>query len=523
MKKIYLLLPLVLLALVSCFEDEGNYKYHAVDDIVIEGIEKSYSNNSYNGEVLHISPTIKTNYTDLEYEWWMWDPKKEESYTGWDENAPVYEAELIGTEKDLNYEVNCPIARYTVMLKVKSKSNGYFNTATTQFDAETKFARGFYILKETDDGNTELDMFNRDNELMPNLLTAVGYGPMKGKPRFLSMVQSNGMADEQDNYLVARTACVTTENNDIAFYNTENMEKVHDNSDVVEGGLKAGQIPYTAFSYSMSNFFLWSGGVNLVYIADMMPTSGIFYIPASATGASTHVMGYGDMEIYYWNEQRQSIDNANAYSWGPPVSIYDENKFSTKGMECIACGSSNTAAKGYWILKDKDGKRYIYESGFPSKEEEAEGAPKDIWGTRKRTELAADSKLAQATEFAVNELSSNVLYYAYNNKVYSYNLTNYTDSSQPFNLKGISDGETITYLSYQYQDYPNDTDYNFTHLVVGTQQGDTYRLYMYNIVAGEPQELVRTIEGKGKMKMCVYISPIPFYSNSGTGKTSFPN
>ena len=198
MKKVYLLLSLVALCLSSCFEDKGNYTYQNVDDIVIEGIAESYSNLSFAGEVLEIDPVIKTNYTDLQYEWYMWDPTIEENYSGWDEEQN-YKAELIGTEKKLSYKVNCPAKRYTIMLKVTSKENGYSVSASTRFDATTEFARGFYILKETPDGNSELDLYYREGEpVMSDLLTAKGYGPLKGKPLCLGALPSHGYITEED-------------------------------------------------------------------------------------------------------------------------------------------------------------------------------------------------------------------------------------------------------------------------------------------------------------------------------------
>ena len=113
------------------------------------------------------------------------------------------------------------------------------------------------------------------------------------------------------------------------------------------------------------------------------------------------------------------------------------------------------------------------------------------------------------------------LYFVYDNKLYGYNLSDFTENKDPMTLQGIAADETITYLSYQWQDYEKDTDNNFVHLVIGTQKGDTYRIYMYNIVAGEPCDLVRTIEGKGKLKMCVYMSPVTYNGNKDSA--SLPN
>lgn len=499
MKKIYLLMSLVALLFTSCFDDDGNYTYKNVDEITIEGLDESYVKNSYAGEVLEIDPVIKTAYTDLEYEWWMWDPSKETGYTGWEENVTPYEAELISTDKKLSYKVECPIGQYTLMLKVTSKTNGYFNVATTRFDAQTVFTRGFYILKETSDGNTELDLYNRDNQLMSNLLEGTGLGAMKGKPLALGALQGHAMRNEAGEYLKIHTICVTTQDKEIAFFNTENLEKVHDASDVVTGGLKEGETPYVAFSYGYSNYFLSSRGCNVAYISSMMNTSGSIGIPGKTGGASTFVMCDDNMYAIYWNETEQKIMDCDHMGFGQ-FGDYDENGFSTQGMKCLMCGATHSDQKGYFILEDEAGKKYLYIVEFGSMNAK----------TIDRKEIDPSSKLASATAFATNVKTTNVLYFVTDNKLYSYNLANFTERETPLTLQGIGADETITYLSYQWQEYYNDLDYNFKHLVVGTQKGETYRLYMYDITAGEPRELRTTIEGTGKLKMCLYMSPAQY-------------
>ena len=507
MKKLYLFILMVVpLFFASCFEDEGNYSYKDVDEIEIEGMESVYTKNSYNGEVLEIDPVIKTAYTDLEYEWWIWEPNKEDDYTGWNPDKKPYEAELISTDKKLAYEVNCPIGQYKLMLKVKSKSNDFFSTHIVNFNAETLFTRGFYILKETADGKTEVDLYNRNNELMPDLLQMVGHGAMEGKPRAVSCVQSHGMVTEANEYKEIHTVCVTTEANKIAFYDTEAFNRAHDEKDVIDGGLKEGDVPYLAFSYGMSNYFLSSRGCFVTYVFSMMSTSGTFSIPATTGGASQFVIPGGlaiGMSAYFWDETNQRIDYTDFYTFGQMFGPYDDSEFPTQGMKCIACGSSQAMGKGYFILEDAAGKRYIYLTSLGSCKTEA------------RHEIAPESKLAKATHFATNALTANNLYYVYDNKLYAFSLGNWSENEVPLTLEGMGASETITYLSYQWQNYAADAENNFTHLVVGTQQGDTYRLYMYDIEAGEPRELVRKIEGTGKLKQCVYMSPVQYTERNG--------
>lgn len=180
MKRINLLLFGLLVILSACFKDEGNYNYATVDEIEISGLEEMYRGFSYAGEVLTISPEIKTDYTDLSYEWYMWSPDIE-NYQGANmTEKEEYEATLIGTDKDLNYELACPEGRYTIMLKVTSNTNNYFAVATTRLDVTTEFSRGFYILKETETGGSELDLsYDAEEPVMENLITQTGNEPLR--------------------------------------------------------------------------------------------------------------------------------------------------------------------------------------------------------------------------------------------------------------------------------------------------------------------------------------------------------
>lgn len=515
MKKIYYcILMLAVCMLSSCFDDDGNYDYTTVDEILIEGLGESYTLNSYNGEVLEISPKITSKYADLTYEWWMWSPDEEnKGSTNWEEEEP-YEAELISTERDLHYTVECPIGLYTIMLKVTSASNGYFSMATTSLNAQTMFTRGFYVLKETADGNTELDLYNRDGEMMTDLLEATQNGPMQGKPLSLGALQAHSMLGEDNESKAVHTLCVTTEDRQIAFFNTEDLEKVHDAASIVTGGLDASVVPYTAFTFGNSNYLLTSEGCNVAYISSMMPTSGAIGVPTRTGGGSQFVMSDGDYCAYYWNNEESRIDCTDNIQFGD-LYTYDENGFSTAGMECLMCGLSQTDAKGYFLLEDAGGQRYIYEMEAP-----VIGAFAPSPRTIGRQEIPADSKLASATAFAVNARTTNLLYFISDNQLYTYNLSNYTENPTPVTLSGIGAGEAITYLSYQWQDYTNDVENNFVHLVVGTQNGDNYKLYMYDIEAGIPRTLVRSFGGKGKVKMCVYMSPVLYNAMQNSMQSS---
>lgn len=510
MKTKYLLLILCAFFFTSCFEDEGNYKYKEVDGIEVDGIASRYIVLSY-VDKLNIPITLNTSYTDLEYAWYVYDPKIETEYNH-DEN---YKAELISTDKDLSYDVGWEPGVYTVMVKVTSKSNGYSVYAQTSVEAVTELSRGFYILKETNDGNTDLDLYYKEGEPLATDLISKGLGdPMPGEPQYLGIVYAHGYIDkETDEIKYGNSACITTKTGDIGFFRTDDMVKVHDETDIRFGGLEAGEIPIASFTFGVSNFLMSSKGIAGSYSSEMMPSSTGAFGTTSGTGGSRFIMQDGAMCVLYWNETDERFDYADQYSFGHGFfGDFDENGFSTQGMECVACGSSYASKTvgtiNFFLMKDASGKKYIYyvdSSATPT--------------TTRRVELPASSKLANATSYATNSLTATYLYYVYNNKLYVYNLNGDVEEDNAVELAGIPSDETITYLSYQFMDSSgSDTEYDFTHLIVGTQKGDTYKVYMYNIAGGVPRDLVRTFSGNGKLTMVNYASPKLSY-----GSISIPN
>lgn len=499
MNKLYCILIALTFGLLfsSCFKDDTNYDYTSVSAIEIEGLEKNYKVYSYVNEKLEIIPTLKTSYAELEYAWYIWDNKDVANIGA----SEAVERVLISNEKDLSYEVNLKPGPYKLLLEVKSKSNNYTSFEVVDLEVSTTFLRGFYILKETSQGNAELDLYYEDDKpLLEDVFKSTGQ-EISGKPVALSLTYALGYLTG-DGFDTDKTnaLCVTTENKVINFYSTNDMAVIHNNASVVYGGLDVDDAPYKAVSWGFSNFLLSSRGATISYNADLMASSGSFATNVG-TGASIHMMpadlgGWGI--VYYWNEKDQVIDYADGMQMSRPFGLYNNNGFSTAGMECITCGSvwSVKPNLGYFLLKDNQGKKYLYEFN--------QSAAK----TLDRIELDASSKMANATCYATNVKTASYFYFAYNNKLYTYNLTDKTEADTPINLPEIGADETITYLSYQWLDCAADRNtYNFTHLMVGTQKGDSYKVYMYDIVAGFPKNLVRTIEGKGNFKSIVYVTP----------------
>lgn len=485
----------------SCFKDKGNYDYTEVPEIEISGMKENYTAVSFIGDLLEITPDIKTQYQDLEYEWSIWDRNKLENGMG---NEKV-EAEVISTERNLAYEVNLTPSRYKLAYKVTSKTNGYSAIASVDLEINSELSRGFYILKETSEGNTDIDLYTADGKVASNLLQSTGQ-VMEGKPVCLSSIYGAGYIDPLDNKAKAiKSIAITTDKGLLNMYNVADLSVIHTQDNILYSSWSKEEIPYAMVSFGFCNILISSRGCDANYNCDMMSGSGIMST-LSGKGGSPFMMTDGEYFVYYWSNEEEHLESMDHYTmaqgWGGP---FNTNDIDTKGMECLACGSSfvTTPVYGYCVLKEKnsDARHLLIANLTDNMAEELKPIP-------------ADSKMAKATHYATNVKTANLLYFVYDNQLYGYNLTDHTEAAQPYPLEGMGEGEAITYLSYQWLEVPDDKEYNFTHLVVGTQKGDTYKLYMYDIAAGEPRTLVRSVTGEGKLKMSMYMSPKVFNDNA---------
>ncbi len=497
MKKMYGAWTLIFtLMLVSCFKDDGNYSYNPVDEITIDGMGEVHRHYSFVKDTLKINPTVVENYEKIEYKWMLWAAQGEEIDT-------------IGEGKNLAYEVNLKPGRYTVMLKATAADNGYSAMATTDLEVTTEFGRGFYILKENAEGNSDLD-FSPDGQdvTAEDLLQSSGLGALPGKPLCMGPVYMHGYIDPATHKTAPCNAVfVTTDQKQAAFYSTEDLSLIQDNENIVYGGLKANEAPCLAFTTSYNNYFLTDNG----FYKEQHETP---YSPASSAFAKEEKEGgsrfialianeaYGmSVESYlYWDVRKQSID-----LFGLMVSPYNAGDFSTAGMECLMCGTVASNAKCYFLLQDAQSRKYLYECQY----EFDMMSFVHIASTVARIEIPAASSLDRAVCYTTNAKTADYLYYVTDNCLYAYHLTERQEGTTPLALEGMGANEEIVSLSYQWINVPEDEALgtNFTCLVVGTQEGDIYRVRMYDIVGGEPDKLRYSMQGNGRFKSVAYVSP----------------
>lgn len=487
---IYILLLFLVSGLTSCFDDDSSIGTIEVGDIEITGL-KDTAMVSYNGNVLHLSPQVEAGYPDNEmsYAWYLVKGDEKQGYR----------TNCIEEAKELAYEVNLPSGVYTIVFEAMSMRNSYTKTATFKLTTSTPFSQGFYILKETADGNTEVDLLTQDG-LVENLMTSVTGLPLSGKPQSLSVVYGNGYIDDETLEMSSTNMVHVFAEQDYRAFRTEDMCQTFSRENVMFEPIADDEIFYTIIQPNSITCLTSQG----VYYSSSGESSGKLGVPEVEGGGSKFVLSFaaGEGGDVYWNNRTHSLYNATE---GGEIDYDLPSGFESASLECIACGLNYVSSedKGWFLCQSTDGRRLLF----------VVTSEKVMWGLYS-TEvevhaLAADKHLARGNVIAGVGVEAKGIYVVDNGQLYLYNMD--TEEETVFTLKGL-EGD-IVYISNNYlnvNDFFGQPDAgNFNYLVVATRNGAGYNLYLYDrLVGGVPSgEPMRKVSGEsGQVKAVRYLS-----------------
>ena len=167
------------LLFAACSQDEGNYDYHDIAAITIDGLEDSYVANLNEGYVFRLNPEVTTTgrESDLEYEW------KLQGTTSPDLKSTI----VLGRERNLVWDVDSAnIGSCNLVYRVKDRASGV--TASRYMDISLALRNsGIMVLCENAEGRSQLDLisFAADTVVLRNVLKNF---PPLGKPRYVAQV-----------------------------------------------------------------------------------------------------------------------------------------------------------------------------------------------------------------------------------------------------------------------------------------------------------------------------------------------
>lgn len=495
MKK-YILFLCALGLLSSCFKDDSTVakEENRAAEIVVEGL-KDTSVVSFS-TTLELTPTVP-GYTDdeLSFAWYIYGGEFENQT----ENG--YRTVSIGNEKTLVYPVELKTGTYTVVCEATHKETGYFGLTEFTMNVTTAFSEGFYILKETPDGNTDIDIYNYIQKSLKEDLLATEHGaPMSGEPRNMTTVYGKTFMDPTTAKSTYGTGLfVASGANEFTLYNTDDLSKMFDRSDLLFGEMEADEIPYGMATFSYDNFYFSSKGIR----SEMVGSSGFgsefatgkLGMPSGA-GASTWIQACDGNGLSYWSENEHRLMYASSADCReiPYREGYTGIQVNWSQAEVVASGWNHVGGiNTIWFLFDVSGEgRYLVLLDGP--------VINDV------QQIDPSLHLATADVVAGNGLTGQFIYSIENNRLYRYSIPEKVESESP--LEGLPAGE-VTYLV----DLFYSSGSLFDYIIVGVQNGAQYSVLMYEIEGSRPKATpAHTFSGTGTLKKVCYVRPTTAYS-----------
>jgi hypothetical protein len=494
--------------LTGCYKDQSTIgKYGSIGYITIENIENRYRLISL-VDTLKISPQITSSNSDenadnFEYLW---------TYT-----SPTVK-DTISYSKDLEWRITLAAGSYTVLLRVTNPANGYTVFQTTQLDVGTVFTNGFYFLKETADGNTELDyhtptVWNVELENLQwttafNILEAQLGAPITGAPTSLGLWEAWGGArgysyiDRATAQLQYAPAIVVMGGRDLKVLRISDMGLIYDHNELFFTGQAPDHKPLRAFYYATGSSVLFFSSTGRFHTSNATNTTGKMGFPAAPAGGVSFSTGaiVGPHE-YNWNDIYVFFDELNEqlvfYETGGALIPVQSGSIPHTGIKDrpLFMGFS-----GWCVFRDAQDptKRYLYQiNNNASNNPPVANRPilqKEL------INVATAPNFNNAQLYGSHKLSQQIMYGSIGNQLYMYNTITREETHIP--LPEVGAGEVITMITHRQRiASPIDRSELSGFLLIATHKDGNYKVYMYKLIGGVPDPEIPPIivSGQGKV------------------------
>lgn len=487
---------LMAMGLTACYSDDSSMGDASKVGSIEVAEMPTQSIVSYAGNCLKVTPEIKSSYadSDLEYSWYIYQERKDQ------ENG--FRKNCISHDRNLNYEVNLSSGAYTVALEVKSKSTGLTQLANMTLNVTTEFSDCFYILKETADGKSELDIVS-ESGLSADLIKKMTGAPMAGKPVNLSMLYGQQCVDPVSEEMIATNTINVFSDREYYSFRTEDMMKVFDSKSITFAGEDNTDKYLNIVNGYWYAFLISDTGVSAkFYSEDMGLSTGKFGMPSvpGNFGMFMQMLKQGSKGMAVWDNDSHGISSID-YNCSYTTPITSD---PTGTEECMASGINRIGGnETVWFLSQSkvDGKRFLYLINSKTGK------------LTEKKELNSSLHISKASVVAACGGSAAYIYVIDGGKLYGYGWTN--DIEVEIQLPGVSGN--VSFVTNQWMCNLGDGGaYDFDNLIVGSQNGDNYTLYFFDdLVGGVPNSKpYKTVSGTGKLKCIRRSSPTVMTSST---------
>lgn len=469
------------LALTACFSDDSSLgDPNSVPVIKIEEMP-AQSVVSYVGNHLTITPEINSPYKDseLEYTWYLYDENDITKEAGFRDS-------IIDKKRNLDFEVNLPTGNYNIAFEVKVKATGLATYARTTIKVTTAFSEGWYILKETEDGNTDIDLIT-ESSTSTDLIAKLEGEPLKGTPLSLAMIYQQDYVNPDKNTMEKANMINVFSNENYLAYRVEDMKRIFDQKNICYAGEDNDDVYYNTSNYWNLTVMLSKKGVSFNTSMANTYNTGKYKLPAFEDDIAPFVqMAKGGQQgILYWSNTLHGVRNIDQKA----VNMKDISCDSLGLQECLASGITRIGGKEtvwFYTQNKAENKRYLHI------------IDSNVDTLKQIRLLDPDLHIANATRVAACGGSASYIYAIDGGKLYAYGIE--TGTEVEIQLPNVS--EPISFVTNQWLCLVfGDKQYNYDHLVVGSQNGNEYKLWFFdNIVGGMPSNApYKTFTGTGKI------------------------
>ena len=461
------IIALFMLLLASCAEDKGNYEYSDKEIITISGIPEQISVLA-NAENIVITPTITSNlrgeignnHADFEF---SCQRKEDNKWVEMCSNPQT---------KDINMLADISAKQHTCRYVVTDKATGVRTSFLFYINATTTTSEGWILLcNEESTNNVRVDMLSHIsmNRIVPayNVVKFSEEVPTLQGPRSLIFIASWRawgnkiiMSSETDSYLIpcegnqygfgAIQPVTGAQELKISLFLTTPEDHIVKCTNIPFNGLTAHSA-VLAISKE-GNVFAWDhtvAGAGFEYPINTSTRGGdVEYKVAPFVGVSRDrywsQKAYGIALLYDIDNKRfigwdsENDNNGSVRQKCYPMQNPTNMKFdvTNTGMDLVSI--VNTLSNALCIMQDGN-KRHIYSINVLTKEFNHDGLYEDI-----QAEHFNDATLFEAS------CQYPVIYYAYQNKVYSYNYA----TGENKKAVELPAGEEVTMIKFNRYDDP---------------------------------------------------------------------
>lgn len=468
----YIIALLSLMIVVSCSKDEGNYDYHPINELAIQGVNTEYSVRT-GLDTLKIQPKIAASMDEAD--------TSRYSYL-WIIKLAAFSFDTIGRKKDLTYPVKLNAVPYDMFYRVLDKKTGVTWIANSKLNVTTPYSKGILVIGEDEEGYAETEMISmlKDTIQIKNLLSKSGLPRLREPVSFLHTGSSGNFVKL---WVFTKSGSYFLDRATLAGKETDNFSRTLYVSETLNQGslqplVLAPQITTAAGAIGSSLYRavvtkggdvfagvpLLMGGDYFNNPINRLATAQSVRIPAAPylfypIASMNSIMWYDTQNNRFLNYT--SIGSAVAstilpdqagelFPWNQPVGrtlVYAENTRNTDG--------GSTAGNSFAIMKDADNTNHIYKFY-------ANGTNPAKRGYYPVKSIATDFDKAKFYAFSSNR---SVVFYAVGNKLYAYD---YNPGFEKIYTLSENGGDEISMIKFDTQ-----IDFVTNSLYIGTYNSAT--------------------------------------------------